>query len=107
VPETSANVAHIKSDLEHRLFKAAATGDVDTVRLLIRLGVDLEAKGHGAYPQWGGTALLEAIVHGQEQMARLLIESGASKTTRDDYSSRTPLQWAEFYDMEEIIPDLS
>jgi ankyrin repeat protein len=95
------------SDLERRLFKAASTGDVDTARLLIRLGVDLEAKGHGAYPQWGGTALLEAIVHGQEQMVRLLIESGASKTTRDDYSSRTPLQWAEFYDMEEIIPDLS
>lgn len=95
------------SDLERRLFKAASTGDVETVRFLVRLGVDLEAKGQGAYPEWGGTALLEAIVHGQEQMVRLLIELGASKTTRDNYSNRTPLEWAEFYDMEEMIPDLS
>ena len=72
--------------MERRLFQAAVSGGVDTVRVLTQFGVDL------AYPEWGATALLEVIAQGQVQAAKLLIESGASKRVCVNLSSRTPLQ---------------
>ncbi|EAQ92121.1 hypothetical protein CHGG_00356 [Chaetomium globosum CBS 148.51] len=70
------------SDMERRLFQAAVSGGVDTVRVLTQFGVDL------AYPEWGATALLEVIAQGQVQAAKLLIESGASKRELHELEAR-------------------
>jgi hypothetical protein len=91
------------TNLESQLFAAASTGNVNTARLLIRLGANLKTKGYGGYPGWGGTALIEAIWISQREMVKFLLSSGADKTARDTYSNKSVVEWAKDYGMSEII----
>jgi ankyrin repeat protein len=91
------------TDLEKHLFVAASTDNVNSARFLIRLGVNIEARGHGSFSGWGGTALIEAIWFRKTEVAKFLLSSGADKMARDAYSSKTAADWAKEYGMGDIM----
>ena len=68
------------------LHMSCCKGDVGVVELLLRHGVDFEA-ARGAD---SGTPLHSAAVHGHEEIANLLISSGAVIDSRDGHL-KTPL----------------
>ncbi len=70
------------------LVTAAEKGREDAVRLLVRLGFELNPAGTR-------TPLHAAALHGQLGTARLLIGLGAAPDSRDPDFDATPLGWAE------------
>lgn len=72
--------------------KAVNTGRKEAVNLVLDLGFD---------PNWMDEA---AALHNvgtladHEEIARLLIERGASLTLREPFYDGTPVEWAEFFD---------
>lgn len=71
------------------IFDAVKNGDVDTLTSLITSGVDVNIAGkNGIQP------LHQAAFYGQDEIARLLIQSGANIQGRDAFG-RTPLHWAK------------
>jgi ankyrin repeat protein len=78
--------AEVKGGMTPLLY-AARDGRVESARLLIAAGADLElADGNGIRP------LLMAALNNQLEVARLLVERGAN-VNADDFWGRTPL-WA-------------
>jgi uncharacterized protein len=71
------------------LMTAARTGDVDTVKLLLTHGADVNAKG----TERGQTALMWAVAEKHSEVARLLIDHGADVNARST-SGFTPLLFA-------------
>lgn len=71
-----------------RMLRAVETGDVRTLALLIRAGLDVNEVGDG-----GWTPLMVAAFNGQEQAALMLIDAGATVNARDR-SGYSPLHWA-------------
>lgn len=53
--------------------RAAATGDVEAVRDLVRAGTDLDARD-----RYGQTGLMLAAQHGHREVVALLVASGAA-----------------------------
>ena len=79
-----------------RIYKAAKTGNIEVVELLISKGADVNAKGDG-----GLTPLSRAAKNGEKETAELLIAKGAdvnAKTKRGD----TPLDVAILLNQPEI-----
>ena len=71
------------------LMTAARTGNVDTVKLLLTHGTDVNAKE----PARGQTAMMWAIAEKHSEVARLLIDHGADVNARST-SGFTPLLFA-------------
>ncbi len=71
------------------LIEAARVGDLETVRLLVSHGADVNARdGHG------GTALSEAAFYGRTKIVRFLLSKGARITATDAPSKKSPLALA-------------
>ena len=85
------------SDDERRLALALAAqhGQTQAVRLLLEAGVDangfIPVEGHAH-----STALHQAALAGNEEIARLLLERGALRDVRDILHNATPAEWAEY-----------
>jgi hypothetical protein len=106
IPEQLLETLHgfKPTGLEKELFRAAGNDDITSARLLIRLGVNLEAKGsYGNYPTWGGTALIEAIWYKKAEMAKFLLSSGADKMARDNHTRKLAVKWAQEYGLGQIV----
>ncbi|MEQ7008224.1 ankyrin repeat domain-containing protein [Actinopolymorpha sp. B17G11] len=84
---------------------AAANGRTDTVTLLIDLGFDVNARGRGDVPveQPNQTALHDAAIQGNVELARLLLARGADPNLRDASFNATPLGWARHGNQEAAI----
>ena len=82
---------------------AAAIEAPDAVRLAVRSGWDVSARGRVDAPldqEWE-TALHHAAANGDVEMVRVLLELGADPTLKDCRFDATPLQWAEHFDKPE------
>lgn len=89
---------------------AAAPGRSETVRLLVELGLDVNALGRSDVPVDGGwietgwgqvgaergghTALHEAAYRGDLDLVRTLLDLGADPNRKDTNHAATPLGWA-------------
>ena len=87
------------------IWKAVAQGNTDAVEGYIGAGKDINktfvAEG---VPGSGGTPLHIAALSEQEEIAALLLESGADINARaDDYFGATPLTWAAYYGKKEMV----
>lgn len=73
------------------VLSACGTGRKEAVRLVLELGCD---------PNWIDevTALQSVAGSGDDDLARLLIDHGASLTERDPFYDGTAVEWAEFFD---------
>ena len=56
------------------IWKAAASGDIEAIKLHLESGTDVDAKE----PPGGSTPLLVAAIFGRVEAAKLLIEKGAN-----------------------------
>ncbi|MBJ7357770.1 ankyrin repeat domain-containing protein [Nocardioides sp.] len=72
------------------MFHAACAGDVELVRHHLATGVDPDF----SHPEYQSTALVAAILAGQEDVARLLLDHGADPALRSDLDGLTPVQAA-------------
>ena len=70
---------------------AAATARWESVPRLIELGFGIDGRD-------GRTPLHHAAAAGRTDLVRLLIDRGATVTTRDPVYRATPVEWAEFFD---------
>lgn len=59
---------------QRELIAAAANDDIKQVEALLKLGVNPNA----AIDQWGENALMHAVLHGNVDMTRILLEAGAN-----------------------------
>lgn len=72
----------------HHLVAAATDGRTEAVRLMVRLGFDVNAQRHG-------TALHQAAFHGHLDTVKALVELGADPGRTDPSYHATPRGWAE------------
>jgi ankyrin repeat protein len=82
-------LARLEDDERAALVRAAGSGDVQAVELMLDLGFPLESRGDD-----GGTALHAAAYAGSAATARLLLGRGADVEARDTTWDSTPLGWA-------------
>jgi hypothetical protein len=84
---------------------AAATGRLETVRLLVDLGFDVNALGRGDAPAPGKweTALHHAASDGDLAMATFLLERGADPNIHDARFNATPLGWAQHFEQSALV----
>ena len=73
-----------------RLPAAARNNKTESVRLMLKAGWPLGARGHE-----NATALHWAAFHGNAAMVRALLDAGADPALREDTHGGTPLDWAE------------
>jgi ankyrin repeat protein len=73
-------LTYVDSNGDHLLHIAAQRGDVATVQLLIRAGVDVNQLG-----DMGCTALHYARMKGHDDVAALLLVNGASETLLNQF----------------------
>ncbi len=84
---------------------AAVLDRPETIRLLVRLGFDVNAYGRQDLPfeqEWE-TALHRAAGEGKLEVARTLVELGADADLRDHRFRGTPLDWARHSGRSELI----
>jgi ankyrin repeat protein len=74
------------------LMDAAANGNIELLKLLLRYGADPDSPGDGT-----ATALMSAIGH--TEIFKILVNHGANIHVRDDYG-RTVLIWAVLHGTE-------
>jgi ankyrin repeat protein len=67
---------------------AVTRNDLETVRLMARLGWPLTQEG-----EWGGTPLHWAAWHGRTDMVRVLLDAGAPVNVRDNRYGSSPIAW--------------
>ena len=75
------------SDPQH-LLDAAASGDVESVKMLLGRGVKPDTRDG-----WGGTALMYASANGHSEVVEELLNAGGLVDERSRMN-RTPLMWA-------------
>ena len=78
------------------VLRAAVADEAAGVRLLARLGFDLDARGRQDLPRdepWE-TALHHAAGAGKDELVRLLLSLGADPGVRDRRFDATPAEWA-------------
>ena len=85
---TNALLLTCDSQKETLLLISAGKGHEATVRLLLGVGVDMEAQDNS-----GQQALHHAAKGGHETIAKLLLQKGAEKSVRDR-QGQTPLRLA-------------
>lgn len=83
---------------------AAAQGRVDAVRLLLDLGLDIDALGRADVPVEGRweTALHAAVSADAPDVVTLLLRRGADTTIRDKRFEGTAADWAEYLGRPDI-----
>ncbi|WP_152365226.1 ankyrin repeat domain-containing protein [Microlunatus speluncae] len=95
---------------------AAASGREETIRLLVELGLDVNALGRSDVPVDGGwietgwgqaggergghTALHEAAYRGDAGLVRTLLDLGADAGRHDTDHDATPLGWAQYAEQQ-------
>lgn len=84
------------------LFNACCEGDLELVRHHIENGVNLNY----AHPEFLSTPLVAAIVAGKEDVASLLLASGANPGLRSEFEGMTPLQAAQSVGLASIAAQL-
>lgn len=89
------------ADGAERLWAAARTGDVATVRSLLAAGVAVDAPFRA-----GGTALLFASQHGHREVVEALLGAGADVAAREQVNGWGALLWAAFGGHCEVLPVL-
>jgi len=84
---------------------AAALRKHDAVALLAEIGFDVNALGRGDVPmeQRWETALHRAAAAGDVELARILLDLGASPTITDARFHSTPLGWARHFGHPSIV----
>ncbi len=87
-----------KSQPDTDIWRAAATGNIEAIKLHLEAGTDVNAKE----PPGGGTPLIVAAIFGQVESAELLIEKGASINARSS-DGATALHGAAFFCHTEIV----
>lgn len=80
------------------LVLAALNGNAEALRVLIDVGVDLNAPSTDIYSH--ATPLHHAVCSGALDAVKVLVEAGADLRTRDKAEGATPLGWAEYYARE-------
>ena len=93
LPEASAEDRHIA------LESAAFNGKTQAIRMLIGLGVDINAYNKAV--QYHATPLHNAVCSGSFEAVKMLVDAGAKLDTKDTAYQATPLTWAEHYLREE------
>jgi tankyrase len=83
---------------QKRFFKAVAAGDINAIKFINVLEVDVRGEG-------GWTALMVALQNRHEGLALLLLDRDASAKTVDA-GGQTPLHWAAFNGCTRVIPPL-
>jgi len=76
---------------------AAIRGDIDAIKLLMEVGVDINAQGEHGY-----TPLHEAVEQGQLEVAKLLLENGCN-TSLVNGDGLTPLDLARALKEQKMI----
>jgi ankyrin repeat protein len=84
---------------------AASQGAPNAVDLLVAAGFDVNGKGRSDIPvnQPWHTALHVAAGEGKLDLARRLLELGASPQARDKHYNSTPLGWARHFGQQQLI----
>ena len=89
--ETDPRAAASVRPADHaRLPAAARNNKTASVRLMVKAGWPLGARGHE-----NATALHWAAFHGNAAMVRALLDAGADPAAREDTHGGIPLDWAE------------
>jgi len=91
-----ANAEHLQTSL----VAAALNGKPDAIRMLIDLGVDVNAHSTAIHPH--GSPLHHAVDSGSMEAVKILVEAGAKLDVRDRIYDGTPLDWAEHLGRNEI-----
>jgi len=78
-------------DLNEKLWKAAKTNDIVTLKEMIAKGVDVNVK-----TQYGATALTFAADKSKIEAVELLLENGANPNAQDSFYGASPFLWAIF-----------
>ena len=81
-------------DKQIALGLAALNGKAEALARLLPWGVDLDAFTSGFYSH--ATPLHHAVWSGSLEAVKVLVEAGATLTTRDRAERATPLGWAEY-----------
>jgi peptide-methionine (S)-S-oxide reductase len=81
-------------DKQFALILAALKGKAEALRLLIRVGVDVNAFCPDLYSH--ATALHHAVYSGSLDAVNVLVEAGADLGITDKVHKGTPLDWAEY-----------
>lgn len=72
------------------MYSAARRGDLELVRFHVAQGVDVDY----AHPEFQSTALVASILAGHEEIAHLLLDSGADPLLRSEFDELTPMEAA-------------
>ena len=93
------------SDINHQnyygwtpLIKTSAWGYLQTVKLLVNLGAELDLLGF----RYNETALMMSALYGHLDVVEFLVKSGADLEIRDTWNM-TALDWATWYNQTEIV----
>lgn len=97
VRELVAGNPSLLNDAEGLLTEIAAGGCVDSVRLLVELGVDINGKAGSEPP------LHCAARAGRLETVKLLVELGADVHARDKYWNSPPLGFANYKNQRKVV----
>jgi ankyrin repeat protein len=88
-PKTKVETSELAADVFTPVMAAAMRGDPAALKPLLDRGADVNVQGG----DFGRTALLMAATTGREDVVKLLLDSGANPSTKDQLGN-TPLRWA-------------
>ena len=80
----------IKNLTNETYWRAARTGDLETIKSAIKSGIEVDAK-----TEYGATALFYACDREHEAIAKFLLEKGADPNSKDTFYNATPISWSK------------
>ena len=83
------------SEKQFAFVLAALNGKADALRRMIDVGIDVNRPSANLYSH--GTPLHHAVCSGSLDAVTVLVDAGATLSTRDTAWNGTPLGWAEYY----------
>ena len=91
------DVNQVSPSGDHPLDVAATRGILEEVEALLAGGAEINARG-----DMGRTALHDAVAHGHYEVAKTLLEAGASPLIKDEFNA-TPIEIAQMYKREAFV----